>query len=93
MASGWEVIEVSNRDVTFDENSMIKGKAQVDDWVSDHSASKQVELECESSDKGKDSHEQPDVEEVLDSNTESDAPQEQLYSIARERPRRVIRPP
>lgn len=26
MASGWEVIEVSDRDVTFDENSMIKGK-------------------------------------------------------------------
>lgn len=66
---------------------MIKGKAQVDDQVSDRCASKQVELECESSDEGRTVmiHEQLVVQVVLDSDTKSDAPQEKLYNIARDR--------
>jgi hypothetical protein len=78
--------------VTFDENSMIKGKASADVQDSGERILKQVELECETSE-GEKNSDQLVEEEVHDSDTENGAEQQQPYSIAKDRPRREIRPP
>ena len=82
-----------SRDVSFDENFMVKGSKQVEGAVEEPRVPKQVEFVIESSGSGKNVSNQPIEEEFKSSDTEDDVLAEQPRTIAKDRPRREIRPP
>ncbi|KAK3029672.1 hypothetical protein RJ639_039164 [Escallonia herrerae] len=79
-----------SRDVTFDESSMLSNEKELLDAGKDHGDREKVELEVRAPDS------LPiiptDENDGSQSSEENEEPQEQQYSIARNRPRREIRP-
>ncbi|KAK3009152.1 hypothetical protein RJ639_014179 [Escallonia herrerae] len=80
-----------SRDVTFDESSMLSKKKELIDAGKDHGVREKVELEVRASDS------LPiiptDKDDGSHSIEQNEEPQEQQYNIAKNRPRREIRPP
>ncbi|MCQ7691360.1 DDE-type integrase/transposase/recombinase, partial [Salmonella enterica] len=83
---------VISRDVTFDELSMLSSKEESTSCTND-SAQKQVELEIGSSDSFKSNSSTQRMPVDGPESTDEDDPEEEQYSIAKDRPRRNIRPP
>ncbi|KAK3012115.1 hypothetical protein RJ639_010588 [Escallonia herrerae] len=80
-----------SRDVTFDESSMLSKKKELIDAGKDHDVREKVELEVRALDS------LPiiptDEDDGSHSTEQNEEPYEQQYNIARNRPRREIRPP
>ena len=83
---------VISRDVTFDELSMLSSKEDSTSCTND-SAQKQVELEIGSSDSFKSNSSTQRMPVDGPESTDAVAPEEEQYSIAKDRPWRNIRPP
>ena len=83
---------IISRDVTFDELSMLSSKEESTSCTND-SAQKQVELEIGSSDSFKSNSSTQRMPVGGPESTDADDPEEEQYSIAKDRPRRDIRPP
>ena len=85
---------VISRDVTFDESSMLYPSKESCNSEKDDSTQKQVELEIGSPGPSQTSStSQTDQDDEPDPHSVEDEPVEEEHSIARDRPRREIRPP
>ena len=83
---------IISRDVTFDELSMLSSKEESTSCTND-SAQKQVELDIGSSDSFQSNSSTQKTPVDGPESTNKDDPKEEQYSIAKDRPRRDIRPP
>ncbi|URE00942.1 Nodulation protein [Musa troglodytarum] len=83
---------IISRDVIFDELSMLSSKEESTNCTND-STQKQVELEIGSSDSFQSNSSTQRMPVDGPESTDKDDPEEERYSIAKDRPRRDIRPP